>query len=136
MKLRRGRTKIKDCTFLQDFRLQVFRDMNRCFAIGGPQLPTIDIETTTWCCTLLQSVADRLPSTGSLISKQSEIQRWMRLSQEPGIKSTAEIPDVCSLLNRKTLAESPDVVFRFYPPDNEVKAYRPSVPMLSIIDEI
>ena len=119
-----------------DYRLQVFMDMNRCLASGGRQLHTIDIETPTWRRALLQSVADHLPSIGSLISKQSEIQRWMRLLRESGIKIAVDGPDVRTLLNREILVESPDVVFRFYPPNNEVKAYRPSASMLLIIDDI
>lgn len=97
---------------------------------------TIDIETPTLRRALLQSVADHLPSIGSLKSKQSEIQRWMRLLRESGIKIAVDGPDVRILLNRETLVESPDVVFRFYPPNNEVKAYRPSASMLLIIDDI
>ena len=119
-----------------NYRLQVLKDMNRTLAPGGRQLHTIDIETANVRHTLLQSFADRFPSVGPLIPKQSEIKRWMSLLRESGIKIETEIPDIRRLLNRETLVESPDVVYRFYPPKDMPKQYRPSASLLLIIDDL
>jgi len=119
-----------------DNRLKVLKDMNRCLAPGGRQLHSIDIATATLRTTLFRSIADRLPAVGPLKRKQSEVKRWINLLRESGINITADIPDISSLLNRETLVESPDVVYRFYPPNEAPKPYHPAASLLLIIDDL
>jgi hypothetical protein len=119
-----------------DYRLQVLRDMNRCLAPGGRQLHTIDILTSTLRQTLKWSIADSLPSVGVLVPKQSEVKGWMRLLRESGVEIATDIPNIRGLLNRATLVESADVVYRFYPPNDAPKPYHPGASLLLIIDDL
>lgn len=117
-------------------RLDVLKDMNRCLAPSGRQLHTIDIGTEPLRHTLIQAVKDRLPTLGPIRTDRSEIRRWIRLLRESGIKIATDIPRVTRLLNREILVESPDVVYRFYPPIDAPTPYYPAASMLLIIDDI
>ncbi len=117
-------------------RLNVFRDMNRCLKPAGKQLHTIDIGTK-WGRIISSSIVDKVPLIRNLRWKiQSEIRAWINLIKASGVEISAAIPDPIRLLDRRTLVESPDVVYRFYPPNNAPKAYNPSASLLLVIEDI
>ena len=120
-------------------RLAVFKDMHRCcLKRGGRQLHTIDIPTMSTNLTLMGAVVDKIDKfsilkkvTGKSIS---EIRSWFELIRASGVKITIPIPVPMQLLDRRILVESPDVVYRFYPPNNAPKPYRPSASLCIIIE--
>ncbi|MFT5710284.1 MAG: SAM-dependent methyltransferase [Halioglobus sp.] len=117
-------------------RLDVFKDMNRCLKPGGRQLHTIDINTS-WKKLLLSSVVDCVPGISRLAwAGQSEVRSWLNIMRRSGIKVPFNIPRPWELFNRELLVESPDVVYRFYPPIDQVKPYCPTASLLVVIDDI
>ncbi|MEH6592728.1 MAG: class I SAM-dependent methyltransferase [Halioglobus sp.] len=119
-----------------DKRLDVFKDMNRCLKPGGRQLHTIDIDTS-WKKLLLSSVVDCIPGISRLAwAGQSEVRSWLNIMRQSGIKIPFSIPRPWELFNRELLVESPDVVYRFYPPIDQVKPYSPTASLLIVIDDI
>ena len=65
----------------------------------------------------------------------SEIGHWVKLLEKSGVRVDAPIPSSSELLDRRTLVESPDVVYRFYPPNNQAKPYRPGASLLLTIEK-
>lgn len=116
-------------------RLDVFKDMNRCLKPGGMQLHTIDIGKTSLKKCLLFSITDKFPVISKLSRRGiSEIRRWIKLIEDSGTRIETFVPNSISLLNSAILVESPDVVYRFYPPNNEAKPYQPNASLLLIIE--
>jgi len=116
--------------------LMVLMDMHRCLQPGGLELHTIDINIPTTRKTLFHSVTDRVPLLTSVFpSLRSEIANWVFKFRESGVKVGVNYPNSAKLLKRSTLVESADVVFRFYPPNNEPKKYSPAASLLVIIGE-
>jgi hypothetical protein len=66
----------------------------------------------------------------------SEIQKWISHVADSGVKVAATIPNSWALLDRRTLVESADVVFRFYPPNDAPKEYHPSASLLLVIQDL
>ena len=118
-----------------EYRLDVFKDMNRCLKTGGRQLHSIDV-STTWKKVFLSSVVDSLPGVNRIHWKgQSEIRSWINVIKKSGIRISANVPNPVRLFNRRILVESPDVVYRFYPPNDEPKAYNPCASLLVVIED-
>jgi SAM-dependent methyltransferase len=116
-------------------RLDVFRDMNRCLKPGGRQLHSIDL-STDWRKVALSSVVDNLPGVNRVNwIGQSEIRSWVNIIKKSGVKISANVPNPIRLFDRRVLVESPDVVYRFYPPNNEPKRYDPGASLLVIIED-
>lgn len=116
-------------------RLDVFRDMNRCLKPGGRQLHSIDL-STDWKKLTLSSVVDSLPGVNQVHWKgQSEIRSWINIIKRSGVKISVNVPNPVRLFDRRVLVESPDVVYRFYPPNNEPKSYCPAASLLVIIED-
>ncbi len=117
----------------------VFRDMHRCLRIGGKQIHTIDITTDL---TLREVIFSRALQKYSKLFKyfpfkqKNPIKPWLDAMQLAGFDIEANEPNVTQLLSRQTLVESPDVVYRFYPPNNKSKAYKPAATLLVEIDKI
>jgi predicted SAM-dependent methyltransferase len=110
-------------------RLDVFKDMHRCLKPGGKQLHTIDVQTDlNLCLSYIKSE--------TLNQNQSEIQSWIDIIANSGVVINTTVPSSFLLLDRKTLVESPDVVYRFYPPNNSPKTYNPNASLLLIIEDI
>lgn len=105
--------------------VDVFKDMNRCTKKNGRQLHTIDINTLT--------VFD---SFKQLINNNSQIKMWEKIIWKSGIRIGTKFPSVLELLDRRILVESPDVVFRFYPPNNAAKSYGPNASLLITIEDV
>ncbi|NMG59558.1 class I SAM-dependent methyltransferase [Geitlerinema sp. P-1104] len=110
-------------------RIDVFKDMNRCLRPGGKQLHTIDVSTN------LDYILGCLNNKDTE-QKLSEIESWIDVIKESGVSVNTSIPNTLSLLDRKILVESPDVVYRFYPPNNCPKAYNPNASLLLVIENI
>lgn len=108
-------------------RLPVLKDMNRCLKQGGMQLHTIDIKTRIAPREIIKSVIRG--------KSYSEIKSWIQLFRNSGVKVSTSIPGLSSLLKRQILVESPDVVYRFYPPNNAPKPYYPGASLLLIIED-
>jgi hypothetical protein len=116
-------------------RLDVFKDMNRVLRQGGRQLHTIDI-STNWKKLLVSSFFHVCPIIKNIHLKvQSEIRSWVRLIKNSGVIVDTPIPNPIKCFDRKILVETPDVVYRFYPPNNEPSEYRPSASLLLIIED-
>lgn len=111
-----------------NIRAAVFKDMARCVKPGGRQLHTIDIFSTDLAMMLQGMLHENLQM------QLSEVQDWARLLQEAGIELACGLPRMLELGLRRTLVESPDVVFRYYPPVNEPKPYRPGASLLLVIE--
>lgn len=65
---------------------------------------------------------------------RSQIRRWIQIIEDSGVRIATSIPNAISLLDRRILVETPDVVFRFYPPNDEPKPYNPTASLLLIAD--
>jgi hypothetical protein len=123
----------------KEYRLDVFKDMNRCLSPGGLQLHTIDISTTSLNKILFYALTDKLPKFLVKMIHQkamSEIRSWIDLIESSGVKIEASIPNSLSLLDRSLMVESPDVVYRFYPPNDSPKIYRPFASLLLVIEDV
>ena len=119
-------------------RVDVFKDMNRCLAKGGKQLHTIDVHAGYWQAVLLHSMTDFLPisrfdALGYLVP---DIKHWTSVIKRSGVKIKTRVPKSISLFDRQILVESPDVVFRYYPPNNKTKKYKPNATLLIVIEDI
>jgi len=117
-------------------RLDVFKDMNRCLKPGGRQLHTIDI-STSWRKLLFSSMVDCVPGIKHLSwNGQSEIRSWINIIRQSGVKISAAVPSPLRLFNREVLVESPDVIYRFYPPIDNPKQYMPAASLLVVIEDL
>lgn len=121
----------------QNERINVLKDMHRCLKHGGRQLHTIDIEIPAMHMSMLTLLVDRFKIGRMIFNKyKSEIIRWVELFEQSGIKVQASIPSATILFDRKTLVESPDVVYRLYPPNNSPKPYCPAASLLLVIEDL
>ncbi len=119
-----------------DARLDVLRDMNRCTAVGGRQLHTIDVVVPTPAKTLMAGAAERIGLGGVLARRfENSIRAWMKVFRASGIRIDAKPVSSFRLLDRQTLVESPDVWFRFIPPNEQPKPYHPPASLLVIIED-
>jgi hypothetical protein len=121
----------------EENRFDVVKDINRCLSPGGIQLHTIDIPFYSIKGILRRSLIDKLVGIFPFLfwitkvrENSSEIRRWVELFRASGVRISEPIPNLLQVLDRKTLVESPDVVYRFYPPNNSPKEYSPSASLL------
>jgi ubiquinone/menaquinone biosynthesis C-methylase UbiE len=115
-------------------RLNFFKDMNRCLKPGGMQLHTIDISFNLSKC-IFSFLSDTFPILSNISKNCSEIRSWIKIMKKSGIKIATTVPNSIFLLKKSLLVESPDVVYRFYPPMNEPKPYNPNASLLLIIED-
>jgi hypothetical protein len=119
-----------------EYRLAVFKDMNRCLGSRGRQIHSIDI-STNWKKVAISSMIDLVPGVNQIRWKgQSEIRSWVNIIKQSGVKISAKILNPLGLLERGVLVESPDVVYRFYAPVDKPKTYNPGASLLVVIDDI
>lgn len=116
-------------------RLDVIKDMNRCLKNKGISLHTIDI-STPFKKVLKEIIYEKIPLSQHLSKFKTEINSWIDLFSKSGVEINTEIPNTLELLNRSILVESPDVVYRYYPPNNEPKEYIPNASLLIIIESV
>lgn len=112
--------------------VDVFKDMNRCLKNNGTQLHTIDISFSTKSA-LLWSVTENIPIINRIGLLESQILHWIHVLKASGIEINTNIPKTINVFKRQILTESPDVVFRFYPPNNTVKPFFPPASLLLTI---
>lgn len=109
--------------------------MNRCLKPGGVQIHAIDV-STEFKKVIFSSIVDVAPFIRWIKMKyQSEIRSWIKILIKSGIKIRTRINNPLLLLDRKVLVETPDIVYRFYPPNNTPKAYQPTASLLLIINK-
>jgi SAM-dependent methyltransferase len=112
----------------------VLADMHRLLAPGGVELHTIDVSVGRPKTLAAQWLAEKIPPLRRLDSRlQHGIARWIDLFKRSGAAISTRIPSVSTLLDRRILVESPDVVFRFYPPNEAPKPYAPAASLLIVI---
>jgi len=122
-------------------RLTSIKDIHRCLKPGGWELHSIDIGYKNPLGILKSAITDRLihyfPFLYTLFRDHlSEIQQWINIIKMSGVKIATDIPTPVDLLDRRVLVESPDVVYRYYPPNDSPKEYLPSASLLLIIKDI
>jgi SAM-dependent methyltransferase len=101
--------------------VDVIKDMNRILKPGGRQLHAIDIPSSTPMKSLLWALWQKLPFSSRL--RCHPLEQWRRDFRRAGVSIESKWPNNFSGLDRGLLVESYDVVFRFYPPVNQVKGY-------------
>jgi hypothetical protein len=117
-------------------RLDVLRDMNRCTAPGGRQLHTIDIPVPRPMRALAGTAVATVGGARALRRLVNDgVDAWIDLFRRSGVAVRARRPPMLELLDRRTLVESPDVVYRFYPPTGEPKPYEPAASLLVVIED-
>ena len=117
-------------------RMDVFKDMHRCLKPGGRQLHTIDLQLPTIREALFQAAGDKVALLRSIFKgAKSELFTWINIIENSGVILKASLPNTIKLLDRGILVESPDVVYRFYPPNFSPKPYHPSASLLLIIEK-
>lgn len=117
-------------------RLGVLKDMHRCLASGGWELHTIDINIPRLWQVALSAGAEAIGLGRVLDGRyQNSIGAWIRLFRASGVAFEANVPRTLQLLDRSILVESPDVVYRYYPPRDAPKRYRPNASLLLIIQD-
>lgn len=120
-------------------RLVVLKDMHRCLKPGGRQLHTIDISTMSPNLVMIVALVEKIDKFSILKRVKgkyiSEIRSWFELIKASGVKIGVPIPNPIQLLDRQILVESPDVVYRFCPPNNAPKSYRPSASLCIIMED-
>src|SRR5690606_22498903 len=103
---------------------------------GGRQLHTIDIRTSHHINIIKQGLRKKYPILGMLFGNiENEIDQWIKLFLKAGAKLDSRLPNPISLLDRRILVESPDVVYRFYRPNNKPKPYSPNASLLLVIKD-
>lgn len=115
--------------------VDVFKDMNRCVKKGGMQLHAIDVAAGSFSECLRSSMFDKIPFIGDR-SLLSEAKMWGQVLMESGVKLATKLPSSLELLDRSTLIESPEVTYRYIPPNNTVKPYRPTASLLLVIKDL
>ncbi len=118
-------------------RTAVFKEAHKLLAPGGIELHTIDIAVERPARVIADGVLDWLtPLWLHRLHFPSEIRKWISHVADSGVKVATTIPNSWALLDRRTLVESPDVVFRFYPPNDAPKEYHPSASLLLVIQDL
>jgi SAM-dependent methyltransferase len=116
-------------------RMNVLADMHRVLAPGGLELHTIDIQVRPPRTLAAQWMAGKLPPLRLLNRKlRDEISGWISLFKRSGVRIAKPVPSILRVLDRSVLVESPDVVYRFYPPNDSPKPYRPAASLLLVIE--
>ena len=121
-----------------EFHVDVFKDTHRCLVKGGKAFHTIDIPAGNWKAVLVHSISDFFPIShfDKLGRVVPPIKHWVSVIKRSGVEIKARTPRSISLFDREVLVESPDVVFRFYPPNNKTKKYRPCASLLVTIEDL
>jgi len=117
----------------EDQREAVLADMNRCTAPGGIQLHTIDIPVPLPAVAVDVARLQRRRPRRAATADPRGIMAWFQAFADSGVRIDVEAPSSLELLNRRVLVESPDVVYRFYPPNDAPKKYRPAASLLLVI---
>lgn len=115
-------------------RLAVINDMNRCLKVGGIQIHTIDVSMPSLKSVFLGILSTKIKFLEKYALGE-DVRNWIDLFASSAVVVKAALPNALDLIRRETLVESPDVVYRFYPPNGEPKSYTPSASLLLIIEK-
>jgi SAM-dependent methyltransferase len=99
----------------------VIKDMVRITKPGGRQLHSIDIPCYGNRRALAWYLLSRIPGASRL--RQHPLTKWRRAFVDAGVAIPGRWPGVEYVWDRSLLIESPDVVFRCYPPTNQPKPF-------------
>jgi SAM-dependent methyltransferase len=114
----------------------VLKDMHRLLAPGGIELHTIDIPIQTPTRLMAKLASSWLPPLRRLNRRlDNDVRRWIEEFRTSGVRIETRPPNLLPLFARSTLVESPDVVYRFYPPNDAPKPYTPSASLLLVIED-
>jgi SAM-dependent methyltransferase len=117
-------------------RPPVLLDMHRILAPGGFELHTIDVATRAPHVLATQWLASRVPPLQWLDNRlRHDVTLWIDLFRKSGVRIGRPVPSILTLLSRSILVESPDVVYRYYPPNDSPKPYRPAASLLIVIQK-
>lgn len=118
-------------------RTSFLAEAHEYLAEGGIELHTIDITVPGPARLLKAGTLDWLtPNWLHWRPVCSEVRTWMNQVAASGVKIAVDFPNSWHLFDRKTLVESPDVIYRFYPPNNAAKEYQPSASLLLVIEDL
>ena len=98
----------------------VWRDMLRISKVGGRLLHAIDIPLYPLRKSL-QWLLLSLPGGGFV--RQHPLRNWRDSLNAASIQTSDVWPGMAHMFDRSLLVESTDVVFRFYPPNNQAKPF-------------
>jgi SAM-dependent methyltransferase len=113
------------------------KDIHRCLKPGGRELHSIDIPIGRPRECILDALVEKFG--GIRLFKKRKwggIRSWVEAFRQSGVRIAVKPPNPIQLLDRSVLVDSPDVVYRFYPPNNEPKAYSPAASLLLIIEDL
>jgi SAM-dependent methyltransferase len=99
----------------------VIRDMLRVTKPGGRQLHSIDIPPYSPLITAVSPLWSRLPVARSYF--EHPLLAWRRAFRSAGVRNRSQWPSIVSTLDRRLLAESYDVEYRFYPSKDGLRRY-------------
>ena len=99
----------------------IISDMLRVTKPGGRQLHSIDIPYCSNAKAIGAIFLSLVP--GSSLVKAPTLTRWRCAFRKAGVRIRTQWPSLAFQFDRSLLIESPDVVFRYMPPVNEVKDY-------------
>lgn len=119
-------------------RVDVLKDIHRTIAPGGFELHAIDISTLDVRRVLVATVAEQVPVIRHFLAGKisNGIAAWSRILTKSGVDmSRVRVPSSLRLLERATLVEAPEVVYRFYPPNDAPSPYRPAASLLVVIED-
>lgn len=125
--------------------INVFKDMHRILAKNGVQLHTIDIYKPNYKNILLGSILEHLSINlmpwflKEKLKRISPVWYWLHVIKESGVDVSdilKKYPYLDSLFGDNILYESYDVVYRFYPPNDNEKKYCPATSLLVRIEDV
>jgi len=114
--------------------VDVMRDMHRCLRPGGLELHSIDISPSPRVHLAGAALYAASRASGRPLRLLNSVHSWLRIFELSGVRVAARAPGLAQLLDRRTLVESPDVVYRFYPPAGAPKPYQPGASLLALIE--
>ena len=116
-------------------RLGVLMDIHRCVAIRGLELHTIDIHIPPRISHVAVAASAERLRLGRILDRfyHDSIGEWVRLFSASGVRFSSPTPSPWKLLDRRTLVESPDVMYRFYEPVDAPTCYQPSASLLIVL---
>ena len=124
----------------------VFEDMHRVLSAKGFELHTIDIAPRGYKNLIAASVLEKISLKLGIDMFRGKARwlsptwHWLKTIEKSGVDisgvTSENYPYSDRLLNKDTLFESYDAVYRFYPPNDAPKRYNPSGSLLVKIQDV
>ncbi|MGK2955572.1 MAG: SAM-dependent methyltransferase [Solirubrobacterales bacterium] len=116
-------------------RLGVLKDAHRSLSPQGIELHTIDISIPRPWKAFGAGLLERAHLERLLRRQPNSIASWFGLLRASGVDtSKVKMPNSIDLLDRQVLADSPDVVYRFYPPVDAPSPFAAVASLLLVIE--